>query len=140
MNGSTFDTANKETAMSDKKDKGLDLRAYPWPKVTGLDAAFPTANTDPKLLAEAERRGYSIYSNGSDKTGQKMFTKLFYEGGKIIYRKDVPEEHIKNVNTYLRSYMGSFAPKHEHKGAVCAMLLDEIATGVESVPQKAKAA
>jgi hypothetical protein len=48
--------------MKAEKQEGLDLRTYPWPKVTGADVVFPTANTDPKLLAEAERRGYSIYS------------------------------------------------------------------------------
>ena len=116
--------------MNTETQEGLDLRAYPWPKVTGADVAFPTRNTDPVLLKEAERRGYSMY--GSDRNpGSKMFQSLFYSGGKIIYREDVPEDHRKNVMAYLRSFMGSFAPKHEHKHAICAMLLDEIATGVE---------
>lgn len=125
--------------MTTETQEGLDLRTFPWPKVTGADAVFPTADTDRKLLAEAGRRGYSMYSGGNDKPGNKMFSTLFYEGGKIVYRKDVPEEHIKNVYAYLCSYMGSWAPKHEHKHAVCAMLLDEIATGVEKAPkEKAK--
>ena len=113
--------------------EGLDLRAYPWPKVTGLDVVFPTANTDQKLLAEARRRGYEGYP---EKPGIKMFNKLFYSGGRIKYREDVPEEHVKNVYAYLRSFMGSWAPKHEHKKVVCAMLLDEIATGVEEVAKE----
>jgi hypothetical protein len=128
-----------------EKSKGetmeaLDLKTYPWPKVTGLDVAFPTANTDPKLLAEADRRGYSMYSGGNDKPGNKMFSTLWGQGGKIIFRDDVPEDYRKNVYAYLRSLMGSWAPKHEHKYAVCAMLLDEIATGVEEVKKDAKAA
>ena len=122
--------------MTTETKEGLDLRAYPWPKVTGADVAFPTANTDPKLLAEAERRGYTMYS-GKQKPGGEMFQTLFYRGGKIKFRDDVPEEHRKNVMAYLRSFMGSWAPKHEHKHAVCAMLLDEIATGVEEAPEKA---
>ena len=121
--------------MTTGTQEGLDLRTFNWPKVTGADVAFPTRNTDLALLAEAERRGYSMY--GSDKKhGSKMFTTLFYSGGKIIYRKDVPVEYQKNVMAYLRSFMGSFAPKHEHKHAICAMLLDEIATGVEEAPKK----
>lgn len=123
--------------MTTETKEGLDLRAYPWPKVTGLDVVFPTANTDQKLLAEAERRGYSMYSGGNGKPGSKMFQTLFYKGGRILYREDVPEEHRKNVYAYLRSFMGSWAPKHEHKHAVCAMLLDEIATGVEESSEKA---
>ena len=123
--------------MTTETQEALDLRTYPWPKVTGADIAFPTANTDPKLLREAERRGYSMY--GSDKKrGSKMFQTLFYEGGKIVYREDVPEEHRNNVMAYLRSFMGSWAPKHEHKHAICAMLLDEIATGVEAAPKESK--
>lgn len=123
--------------METETKEGLDLKTYPWPTVTGADVIFPTANTDPRLLKEAERRGYSMYSGGNYKPGNKMFQTLFYEGGKIIYREDVPKEHRENVYAYLRSFMGSWAPKHEHKHAVCAMLLDEIATGVEEAPKKA---
>lgn len=126
----------KINALPKTNDQALDLQTFPWPKVTGIDVVFPTANTDPALLAEATRRGYSMYSGGNDKPGNKMFSTLFYEGGKIIYREEVPEEHRKNVYAYLRSFMGSWAPKHEHKHAVCAMLLDEIATGVEPAPKK----
>lgn len=122
--------------MTTEKTEGLDLRAYPWPKVTNLDVVFPTANTDPKLLAEAKRRGYDDYP---EPPGIKMFNTLFYSGGRIKYREDVPEEHKNNVYAYLRSFMGSWAPKHEHKTTICAMLLDEIATGVEEVSKKATA-
>jgi hypothetical protein len=122
--------------METETAEGLDLRTYPWPKVTGIDVVFPTANTDPKLLAEAKRRGYDMNDR---KPGDAMFSTLFYSGGKIKYREDVPEEHKNNVYAYLRSFMGSWAPKHEHKHAICAMLLDEIATGVEELPAKAKA-
>lgn len=114
----------------EKTAESLDLKTFPWPKVEKVDVVFPTARTDPKLLAEAHRRGYDGYRH--DKPGDKMFMALFYEGGRINFRTDVPREHVENVYAYLRSFMGSFAPKHEHKSAVCAMLLDEIATGVET--------
>ena len=124
----------KQASRPTPHDAPLDLKAYPWPKVTGADIAFPTFNTDPKLLAEATRRGYDDYP---EKPGVKMFTTLFYSGGRILYREDVPKEHLENVRAYLRSFMGSWAPKHEHKTAICGMLLDEIATGVEPAPKKA---
>lgn len=112
--------------------EGLDLKTYPWPKVTGLDVVLPTRDADPKLLEEAKRRGY-LYGH---KPGNKMFSQLFFSGGRIKYREDVPEKHKNNVYAYLRSFMGSWAPKHEHKEAICGMLLDEIATGVEEAPKK----
>ena len=119
--------------MTTETKEGLDLRSYSWPKVTGLDVVFPTRDTDKALLEEAKLRGYDDYP---EKPGIAMFNKLFYSGGRIKFREDVPEEHRKNVYAYLRSFMGSFAPKHEHKTAVCGMLLDEIATGVEEAPKK----
>ena len=119
--------------MTTDTQEGLDLRTFPWPKVTGADVVFPTRDTDQKLLAEARRRGYDDYP---EKPGVKMFNTMFYRGGRLQYRKDVPEDHVKNVYAYLRSFMGSFAPKHEHKTAVCGMLLDEIASGVEEAPKK----
>lgn len=123
--------------MTTEKTEGLDLRAYPWPKVTGLDVVFPTANTDPKLLAEAKRRGYDMNSR---KPGMEMFSTLFYSGGKLVLRKNIQEDYRNAVYGYFRSLIGSFAPKHEDKTVICAMLLDEIATGVEAAPQKSKAA
>jgi hypothetical protein len=130
------ETSGAQSSSAPSAAQALDLTTYPWPKVTGVDIVVPTANTDPKLLKEAERRGYSMYSGGNAKPGNKMFATLFYKGGKIIYREDVPKEHRENVHRYLRSFIGSWAPKHEHKHAICAMLLDEIATGVEESPKK----
>ena len=67
----------KEKQMTTETKEGLDLRNYPWPKVTGLDVIFPTANTDQALLAEARRRGYDDYP---EKPGIQMFNTLFYDG------------------------------------------------------------
>jgi hypothetical protein len=119
--------------MTTKTQEGLDLRKFSFPKVTGADVVFPTANTDPVLLKEAERRGYMH----GHKTGNKMFSTLFFSGGRLKLRDDVPEDFKNAAYGYFRSLAGSWAPKHEHKEAVCAMLLDEIATGVEEAPKKA---
>lgn len=114
--------------------QGLDLRKYAFPKVTGADVAFPTANTDPALLKEAHRRGYDMNSR---KPGSKMFRTLFYSGGKVNFRDDLPPEFKTAAWGYLRSLIGSWAPKHEDKEAVCSMLLDELATSVEEVKKEA---
>ena len=104
----------------------FDLRKFEFPKVTGLDMEFCTYRTDPALLAEALRRGFY---NGHT-PGNAMFSTLFYIGGKVNFRKDVPVEFQKNAWNYCRAFMCSFEPKHEEKEAICAMLLTEIADSV----------
>ena len=34
----------------------MNLTNYEWPKITGADLAFPTANVTKELLTEAENR------------------------------------------------------------------------------------
>ena len=108
--------------------KRLDLMDFKFPKVTVADMAFPTYGTDPALLAEARARGFY---NGH-KPGNAMFSTLFYSGGKVNFRKDVPVEFQKDAWNYCRAFMGSWAPKHEEKDAICAMLLEEVADSIEA--------
>lgn len=100
----------------------MDLTKFSFPVPTPADMAFPTYDTIPELLAEAKERGF-LYGN---KPANELFSKLFFEGGSVNFRQDIDEEYRKRVWYYLRSLMGSFAPKHQHKEAICAMLLDEI--------------
>lgn len=100
----------------------LDLKTFEFPKVTGVDMAFPTFNTIPELLNEAKDRGFFNDSNPYC----RLFSKLFFSGGKVVFKKDIDEQVKLRIWSYLRSFMGSFAPKHEHKEAICAMLLSEI--------------
>ena len=111
--------AEQQKAIPDSK---LDLRAFKFPNVTGLDIAFPTFNTDPVLLAEARARGFY---NGNTPYND-LFSSLFFSGGKLNFKADLPEQFKKDATLYLRSFMGSFAPKHEEKEAICAMLLSEL--------------
>jgi hypothetical protein len=111
------------TATAKKEESaGLDLRTFAFPKVTGLDMAFSTFRTDPALLAEAKRRGFD---NGRGPYN-RLFSKLFFEGGKVDFKKGVPDEFKNAAWAYLRSFMGSFEPKHEEKEAICALLLSEL--------------
>jgi hypothetical protein len=102
--------------------EGINLREFKFPDVTGADMVFPTFDTIPELLDEAERRGF----DGSDNPYHRMVSTLFFEGGKVKPKADVPEDYYKRVWAYVRAFMGSFAPKHEDKTAICALLLSEI--------------
>jgi hypothetical protein len=108
--------------METQTQVGLNLRTYPYPKVTGADMAFPTFGTDPVLLGEAERRGFY---NGHTPYN-KLFSDLFFSGGKVVFKKDVSEEFKNAAWSYVRAFMGSWAPKHEEKEAICAMLMSEL--------------
>jgi len=100
----------------------MDLTKFEFPKVTGLDMAFGTFDSHPELLAEARARGFY---NGHTPYN-KLFSSLFFSGGKLNFKKDLDPEFKAAALPYLRSFMGSFAPKHEEKEAICAMLLSEL--------------
>jgi hypothetical protein len=102
--------------------KTLDLTTYKFKAVTDADLAFPTLPVDKVLLAEAKERGFYNESTPFN----RLFSHIFFTGGQIKFKKDVPEEYRKTVVKYMRAFMGSYSPKHEEKEAVCAMLLSEI--------------
>ena len=89
------------------------------PEVKDVDLVFATAKTDPKLLAIAREKGFY---NGDTKYN-KMFSNLFFSGGKIESRTKISDEHKNKIIRYFKALAGSFAPKHEEKEAVCALLL-----------------
>lgn len=110
-----------------KTDEGrLILSAYPYPEIRGIDEVFSTLETDPKLLAEAERRGFYM----GDTKANRMFNHLFYHGGSIRLKSDVDSGYVRRAVPYIKALIRSFAPKHEEKEAVCAMILDEIADDI----------
>ena len=100
----------------------MDLKKFKFPEVRGVDVAFSTFDTIPELLEEAKERGF----DGGYTEYNDLFSKLFFEGGKIEFKPDVDEEFKAKAWPYCRALMGSFAPKHEHKEAVCAMLMSEL--------------
>jgi hypothetical protein len=119
-----------DAAASDQIAASLDLRAFAFPRLTGLDVAFSTLRTDRALLNEATRRGFY---NGCTPYNQ-LFSSLFFSGGKVEFKKDVPDDFRASAWAYMRAFMGSFEPKHEEKEAICAMLLSELAE-VSGTPQ-----
>lgn len=100
----------------------MDLKTFPFPKATELDIAFSTYDTNKELLEEAKSRGFlhgrTPYND--------LFSELFFNGGKISFKDGVEEDFKNNAWPYCRGLMRSFAPKHEHKEAVCAMLMSEL--------------
>jgi hypothetical protein len=100
----------------------MDLKTYKFPKLTGVDVVFSTLNTDPVLLAEAKKRGF-YYKNTPY---NDLFSDLFFSGGKLNLKKDLPPEFEASAIPYLKALMASFEPSHEDKNAVCAMLLSEL--------------
>lgn len=112
----------KKIKDEEKGNTSIDLMQYNYPKPTGADMAFPTYDTIPELLEEARRRGF----DGHYGPYNSLFSNLFFNGGKVIFKKGVNPEKQKEIWAYVRSFMGSWAPKHEHKEAICAMLMSEI--------------
>lgn len=100
----------------------MDIRDHKFPKLTGLDLAFPTVPTDKNLLAEAHQRGFT----SGDTPYERLFSDLFYKGGSLDFKSDLPEPFKKDATMYLKALMGSWEPKHEHKQSVCALLLSEL--------------
>jgi hypothetical protein len=100
----------------------MDLINFDFPELNGPDMIFSGLKTDGRLLNEAKERDFY---NGNTKYN-KLFSILFFEGGKLEVKKDLPEKFRNNCLRYLKAFMGSFEPKHEEKEAICALLLSEL--------------
>lgn len=103
----------------------MNIIDYDFPKVSDVDLAFSTLATDKVLLNEAEKRGFlhgsTVYN--------ELFSKLFFKGGKLSFKNDINKDFAEKALPYRKAFMGSFEAKHEHKEAICAMLLSEMVTG-----------
>ena len=94
----------------------MDLKKFKFPKPS---MCLPY---NKKLFNEAKRRGfYEGYTPYN-----KLFNLLYFHGGEINFRQNIDSDFREKAYTYLRAFMTSFEPKHEHKEAICAMLLSEL--------------
>lgn len=100
----------------------MNLKTFNFQKVTGLDMMFPTIKTDKELLAEAKEKGFY---NGNTPYN-KLFSNLFFLGGKVKFKKNLDEDFKNRAWPYCRAFMGSYEPKHEEKEAICALLMSEL--------------
>jgi hypothetical protein len=99
----------------------MDLTQYNFPVNKN---PFWQPNTPHDLLEEAKERGF-LYGRTPY---NDLFSEIFFSGGQLNFKPDLPEDFKNKCFTYMRCLMKSFAPKHEHKEAVCAMLLSELVT------------
>lgn len=100
------------------KNKKMDLSTFDFPQVNKIDTVFPTFDTIPELLKEAEFR--------NPQKGIKKFNELFYSGGKVEFQKDTLGTWKEKAYKYAINLMGSYAPKHEHKELVVGMIFEEV--------------
>lgn len=100
----------------------MDVTKYKFPVLKDEDITFSTLDTDQVLLEEANRLGFDKSSNAYN----KLFNTLFFKGGKLNFKKDLDPVFKERATRYLRAYMTSFAPRHEHKEAVSALILSNL--------------
>lgn len=100
----------------------MKLEEFEFPKVTGADIVFPTYKTIPALLDEAKR--LKFYDGNTPYN--KLFSTLFFSGGKIKFKEGIDEDFKKRAWGYCRAFMGSWEPKHEEKEAICAYIMSHI--------------
>lgn len=100
----------------------MDLKEFNFSEVLDVNFAFPTFRVIPELLEESKSRGFY---EGNTKYN-RLFNKLFFSGGKLIFKKNISEKFKNECTGYLKCFMGSYEPKHEEKDAICALLLSEL--------------
>jgi hypothetical protein len=80
------------------------------PEVSDTEMAFGGGDTIPELLKEAKEKGFY---NGNT-PANKFFSKWFYSGlkeGELNFKEELDKKFKLNASRYLKSFMGSFAPK-----------------------------
>ncbi len=100
----------------------MNLQDYDFPKLTEVDIAFSTLQTDDFLLELAKERGF--YDGNTPYN--RLFSNLFHKGGKIVFQCSASDEFKQKAFPYLKALMMSFEPSHEDKDAVCALILSEL--------------
>jgi hypothetical protein len=95
----------------------MDLSQYKFPEVTQADVAFPTFDAPKDLIEEGNKRDL--------KKGRAKFNELFYKGGSVELQPDVEGTWKEKAWIFTRVLMGSWAPKHQDKETVCALLMEE---------------
>jgi len=105
----------------------VNVLDFDFPVITDNEMYLGSMAADPQLLEEAKARGF--YSGRTE--WNDLFSNLFFYGGSLNFKDDIPEVKLTRISRYLRSFMGSFTPSHEDKEAVSALLLSEICASSE---------
>lgn len=93
------------------------------PEVDAAGAAFGDIKDMPKWEALPKE----FRDNWHYNPFCKVASSLFYEGGNLMERGLTPKEGVDEHKVYriLRAWLGSWAPKHEHKIAAVGYALSE---------------
>ena len=100
----------------------MDLKTYEYPEISEVGLIFSTEKVPNDLLEEAKKRGF--YDGNTPYN--KLFSQLFFDGGHLLFKKDLDDNLKSKAWPYCRAIMASWEPKHKVKEAVCAMLMSEI--------------
>ena len=100
----------------------MKLSEFNFSELTEKNLLLGSFKTEKSLLAEAKERGFY---NGNTKYN-KLFSNLFYEDGKVVFKKGIDASFSASAWRYCRHFMGSWDPKHEDKEAICALIMSEI--------------
>jgi len=96
---------------------------YEFPVVTKIDFAFPTMGAPPELVKMAHDAGFRCTAN----TPANDLFSVWFSGGLAkmpTFKTDVDLDKARRAMNWAACFMRSFAPKHEDKEAVCALIFD----------------
>lgn len=96
----------------------MNITDYQFPVLTDLDLAFSTLETPQDLLQEARSKKMDYPMN----IYNRLASHIFYRNDEIILNEDLDPKFSEDALRFLRAFIRSFAPKHEDKIAVCALI------------------
>lgn len=106
--------------MKTKKYKKLDF-----PEMSDIDISFGRFPKEwfSNALKRANNEGFTGYSQTK---WEKRFSSLFFRGGEFHLDHSLDKQYLENGKRIFLAIAQSFYPKHEHKTAVCALILKNI--------------
>lgn len=111
-----------------KKKKGqkeVDFERLEFPRVS--DAQLNLGGYPEDWFKETleKARAEGITGRGRSKYEEK-FNDMFYRDGHLELNKSLDDDYLNRGVRLFDAIASSFKPKHEHKAAVCAMILRSI--------------
>ena len=100
----------------------MDIKKFDFPETSDAERGFPARAVDPEMLKEAKAQGFLHGHTPYN----KLFSDIFFSGKTVEFKKDLDPKFKEKAVPYMQSVMGSWESKHEHKEAVCALLLSEL--------------
>ena len=102
-----------------KKENAVSFERLEFPEVTDAQVAF--GGYPRPWFDEALKKAEGIEPEWENKANE-----LFFSGGKVGINESLPEDYRKRGFHMLQAVLGSWEPKHEHKSAVCGLILKSL--------------